>query len=67
MESLKTQLPDLAESVCSPDLNSITQFFLSKSFEMSAEGNKTKGDNPSLAVDILAKGDTDRVPMATDR
>ncbi|CAG5085344.1 Similar to RB1CC1: RB1-inducible coiled-coil protein 1 (Homo sapiens) [Cotesia congregata] len=31
MESLKIQLPDLTDSISTPDLNSITQFFLSKS------------------------------------
>ncbi|XP_043264835.1 RB1-inducible coiled-coil protein 1 isoform X1 [Colletes gigas] len=68
MESLKSQLPDLALTVSSPDLNSITQFFLSKSLtEASTDGNKEK-DSTSMRVDAAAKeqGRT-RGPMSSDR
>ncbi|XP_076634398.1 autophagy-related 17 isoform X3 [Colletes latitarsis] len=68
MESLKSQLPDLALTVSSPDLNSITQFFLSKSLtEASTDGNKEK-DSTSMRVDAATKeqGRT-RGPMSSDR
>lgn len=55
MESLRKQLPDLALSVSSPDLNSITQFFYSKSLsEGSVEGNKDK-ESTSMPVDVSSK------------
>ncbi|XP_012255239.2 RB1-inducible coiled-coil protein 1 isoform X2 [Athalia rosae] len=40
MQSLRETLPDLALAVSTPDLNSITQFFLSKSL---TEGSTTEG------------------------
>lgn len=68
MESLRSQLPDLALTISSPDLNSITQFFLSKSLtEASTDGNKEK-DSTSMRVDVATKdqGRT-RAPMLFDR
>ncbi|XP_076169222.1 autophagy-related 17 isoform X2 [Ptiloglossa arizonensis] len=68
MESLKSQLPDLPLTVSSPDLNSITQFFLSKSLtEVSTDGNKEK-NNTSMRVDPAAKGqERTRGPLLSDR
>ncbi|CAK9828512.1 RB1-inducible coiled-coil protein 1 [Anthophora retusa] len=68
MESLRSQLPDLALTVSSPDLNSITQFFLSKSLtEASTDGNKEK-DSSSMRVDVAAKEqERTRAPMLFDR
>lgn len=68
MESLRSQLPDLALTVSSPDLISITQFFLSKSLtEASTEGNKEK-DSTSMRVDAPAKEqERTRAPMLFDR
>ncbi|XP_076671485.1 autophagy-related 17 isoform X2 [Andrena cerasifolii] len=68
MESLRSQLPDLAVTVSSPDLNSITQLFLSKSLiEASTDGNKEK-NSTSMRVDDAAKGEErTRAPMLTDR
>lgn len=68
MESLRSQLPDLALAVSSPDLNSITQFFLSKSLtEASSDGNKEK-DSTSMRVDVPTKEqERTRPPMLSDR
>lgn len=68
MESLRSQLPGLALSISTPDLNSITQFFLSKSLtEGSTEGNKDK-ENTSVRIDVPAKEqDRVRTPALGDR
>ncbi|XP_047346593.1 RB1-inducible coiled-coil protein 1 isoform X3 [Vespa velutina] len=68
MESLRSQLPGLALSISTPDLNSITQFFLSKSLtEASTEGNKEK-ESMSTRVDGPSKEqDRVRVPALGDR
>ncbi|XP_003707810.1 autophagy-related 17 isoform X1 [Megachile rotundata] len=68
MESLRSQLPDLALTVSSPDLNSITQFFLSRSLtEANTEGTKDK-DNASMRVDETSKEqDRARAPTLSDR
>ncbi|XP_076647578.1 autophagy-related 17 isoform X2 [Halictus rubicundus] len=69
MESLRSQLPDLALTVSSPDLNSITQFFLSKSLtDASTDGNKEK-DSSSMRVDDVAAKEQkrSRAPMLSDR
>ncbi|XP_032666875.1 RB1-inducible coiled-coil protein 1 isoform X3 [Odontomachus brunneus] len=68
MESLRSQLPDLAHSISTPDLNSITQFFLSKSLiEGSTDGNKDK-DATSVSTDIPAKEqERTRAPLLSDR
>jgi len=68
MESLRSQLPDLALAVSTPDLNSITQFFLSKSFtEGSTDGNKEK-DATSVSTDVPTKEhDRARAPILSDR
>lgn len=67
MESLKSQLPDLALTISTPDLNSITQFFLSKSLtEGSSDGNKK--DSTCMRVDEPVKEqDRTRTLMLTDR
>ncbi|XP_015435562.1 PREDICTED: RB1-inducible coiled-coil protein 1 [Dufourea novaeangliae] len=70
MESLRSQLPDLALTVSSPDLSSITQFFLSKSLsDASTDGNKEKDSSTtSMRVDVAAKGqERTRAPMLSDR
>lgn len=69
MESLRSQLPELALTISSPDLNSITQFFLSKSLtEASTDGNKEK-DSTSMRVDDVATKEQERTraPMLFDR
>ncbi|XP_071876214.1 autophagy-related 17 isoform X2 [Bombus fervidus] len=68
MESLRSQLPELALTISSPDLNSITQFFLSKSLtEASTDGNKEK-DSSSMRVDVATKEqERTRAPMLFDR
>ncbi|XP_043593437.1 RB1-inducible coiled-coil protein 1 isoform X3 [Bombus pyrosoma] len=68
MESLRSQLPELALTISSPDLNSITQFFLSKSLtEASTDGNKEK-DSTSMRVDAATKEqERTRAPMLFDR
>lgn len=68
MESLRLQLPGLALSISTPDLNSITQFFLSKSLtEASTEGNKEK-ESMSTRVDDPSKDQNRvRVPVLGDR
>ncbi|XP_060815516.1 RB1-inducible coiled-coil protein 1 isoform X3 [Bombus pascuorum] len=68
MESLRSQLPELALTISSPDLNSITQFFLSKSLtEASTDGNKEK-DSTSMRVDVATKEqERTRAPMLFDR
>ena len=70
MESLRKQLPDLALSVSSPDLHSITQFFYSKSLsEGSVEGNKDK-ESTSMPVDVTSKDQENaagRPQMQVDR
>ncbi|XP_076291070.1 autophagy-related 17 isoform X3 [Lasioglossum baleicum] len=69
MEVLRSQLPDLALTVSSPDLNSITQFFLSKSLtDASTDGNKEK-DSSSMRVDDVPAKEQEgaRAPMLSDR
>ncbi|XP_071555260.1 uncharacterized protein Atg17 isoform X2 [Temnothorax nylanderi] len=68
MESLRSQLPDLALTISTPDLSSITQFFLSKSFtEGSTDGNKEK-DTTSVSTDIPTKEqERTRAPLLSDR
>ncbi|KAG5325461.1 RBCC1 protein, partial [Pseudoatta argentina] len=68
MESLRSQLPDLALTISTPDLSSITQFFLSKSFtEGSTDGTKEK-DTTSVSTDIPAKEqERTRAPLLSDR
>ncbi|XP_071633137.1 uncharacterized protein Atg17 isoform X1 [Temnothorax longispinosus] len=68
MESLRSQLPDLALTISTPDLRSITQFFLSKSFtEGSTDGNKEK-DTTSVSTDIPTKEqERTRAPLLSDR
>lgn len=66
MESLRSQLPDLALTISTPDLNNITHFFLSKSFtEGSSDDIKGKDATP---VSIPAKEqERGRAPMLSDR
>ncbi|KYM82111.1 RB1-inducible coiled-coil protein 1 [Atta colombica] len=68
MESLRSQLPDLALTISTPDLSSITQFFLSKSFtEGSTDGTKEK-DTTSVSTDIPTKEqERTRAPLLSDR
>lgn len=68
MESLRSQLPDLALTISSPDLNSITQFFLSKSLTSTEENNKEK-DTASMRVDVATHKEQERAraPMLFDR
>ncbi|XP_015607626.1 RB1-inducible coiled-coil protein 1 isoform X4 [Cephus cinctus] len=67
MESLKDQLPDLAFNVSTPDLNSITQFFLSKSHtETTSEENKDK-EGQSAIHEATKQLDSGRAPMLGDR
>lgn len=67
MESLRSQLPDLALTISTPDLSSITQFFLSKSFtEGSTDGNKDK-DTTSVSTDIPKEQERTRAPLLSDR
>lgn len=71
IELLRSQLPDLALTVSSPDLDSITQFFLSKSLtDASTDGNKEK-DSSSMRVDEVPAKEQEqeqaRAPMLSDR
>lgn len=68
MESLRSQLPELALTISTPDLSSITQFFLSKSFtEGSTDGTKEK-DTTSVSTDIPSKEqERTRAPLLSDR
>ena len=70
METLRQQLPDLAASITTPDLNSITQFFLSRSLadgESSSDGNKDK-DSTSMRVDSTIKDeDCSKPALANER
>ncbi|XP_032454954.1 RB1-inducible coiled-coil protein 1 isoform X7 [Nasonia vitripennis] len=68
MESLRQQLPDLASSVSTPDLSSITQFFFSKSLtESGSDGNKEK-ESTSMRVDSPPKEQEGaRPPLISDR
>ncbi|KAL0119773.1 hypothetical protein PUN28_007898 [Cardiocondyla obscurior] len=68
METLRSQLPDLALAISTPDLSGITQFFLSKSFtEGSTDGNKDK-PTTSGSTDILTKEqERTRAPLLSDR
>ncbi|XP_014479301.1 PREDICTED: RB1-inducible coiled-coil protein 1 isoform X3 [Dinoponera quadriceps] len=68
MESLRSQLPDLARSISTPDLNGITQFFLSKSLiEGSTDGNKDKNAT-SVGTNIPVKEqERTRAPLLSDR
>ena len=67
MEMLRQKLPDLAESVSSPDLSSITQFFCSKTFsESSSSANPDK--EGKIDKDDLAKEPVgSRPPLICDR
>ncbi|XP_034952727.1 RB1-inducible coiled-coil protein 1 [Chelonus insularis] len=68
MESLKVQLPDLADSISTLDLSSITQFFLSKSLtEGSTDDNKNKESSTMMPVDVSTKEQSDQVAMTSDR
>ena len=68
MESLRKQLPDLALSVSSPDLNSITQFFYSRSLsEGSVEGNKDKEITSMPDDDSSKEQEVVRPQMLVDR
>lgn len=69
MESLKVQLPDLADSISTPDLNSITQFFLTKSLSETAgdnDNNKNK-ESITMPVDVSTKEPNEQIPMTGDR
>lgn len=67
MESLRSQLPDLALTISTPDLNHITQFFLSKSFtEGSTDDIKDKDVTTSVSIPEKAQ-DHARAPLLSDR
>ncbi|KAK0161341.1 hypothetical protein PV327_009821 [Microctonus hyperodae] len=69
MESLKVQLPDLADSISTPDLNSITQFFLTKSLSETTgdnDNNKNK-ESITMPVDVSTKEPNEQIPMTGDR
>jgi RB1-inducible coiled-coil protein 1 len=64
---LKQQLPDLSLSVSTPDLNSITQFFFSKSLsDSSSDGNKDK-ESSSMRIDAPQKNQEENLPLISDR
>lgn len=66
IESLRQQLPDLTLSVSTPDLNSITQFFFSKSlFDSGSDENKEKGST-SMGLSVPPKEQKD-LPLISDR
>ncbi|XP_014608939.1 PREDICTED: RB1-inducible coiled-coil protein 1 [Polistes canadensis] len=68
MESLRSQLPGLALSISMPDLNSITQFFLSKNLtEASTEGNQDKKIMSTRVEDSSKEQDRIRAPALGDR
>ncbi|XP_015510734.2 RB1-inducible coiled-coil protein 1 isoform X3 [Neodiprion lecontei] len=69
MESLRKTLPDLALAVSTPDLNSITQFFLSKSLTegSSIEGSKDKENEQDLANPDDKNSSPLRAPLLGDR
>ncbi|XP_043502024.1 LOW QUALITY PROTEIN: RB1-inducible coiled-coil protein 1 [Polistes fuscatus] len=68
MESLRSQLPGLALSISMPDLNSITQFFLSKNLtEASTEGNQEKKIMSTRVEDSSKEQDRIRAPALSDR
>ncbi|XP_029660721.1 RB1-inducible coiled-coil protein 1 isoform X2 [Formica exsecta] len=68
MESLRSQLPDLALTISTPDLNNITQFFLSKSFTEGSTGDIKEKDATSVSIDIPAKEqERARAPLLSDR
>lgn len=68
MESLRSQLPGLALSISMPDLNSITQFFLSKNLtEASTEGNQEKKIMSTRVEDSSKEQDRIRAPALGDR
>ncbi|XP_029160283.1 RB1-inducible coiled-coil protein 1 isoform X2 [Nylanderia fulva] len=67
MESLRSQLPDLALTISTPDLNNITQFFLSKSFTEGSTDD-IKKDATSVSIDISTKEqERARAPILSDR
>ncbi|XP_015174450.1 PREDICTED: RB1-inducible coiled-coil protein 1 isoform X2 [Polistes dominula] len=68
MESLRSQLPDIALSISMPDLNSITEFFLSKNLtEASTEGNQEKKIMSTRVEDSSKEQDRIRAPALGDR
>lgn len=69
MESLRSQLPDLALTISAPSLSSITQFFLSKSLtDGSTDGNKEKDTTSASCTDIPTKEqECARAPLLSDR
>ncbi|KAL6432753.1 hypothetical protein ACFW04_006265 [Cataglyphis niger] len=68
MESLRSQLPDLALTISTPDLNNITQFFLSKSFTEGSTGDIKEKDATSVNIDIATKEqERARAPLLSDR
>ncbi|KAI4504496.1 hypothetical protein M0802_000046 [Mischocyttarus mexicanus] len=68
MESLRSQMPGLALSISMPDLNSITQFFLSKNLnEASTEGNQEKKIMSTRVEDSSKEQDRIRAPALGDR
>ncbi|CAL1682110.1 unnamed protein product [Lasius platythorax] len=67
MESLRSQLPDLALTISTPDLNNITQFFLSKNIT-DGSTDDIKKDATSVSIDIPAKEqERARAPLLSDR
>ncbi|XP_070153826.1 RB1-inducible coiled-coil protein 1 isoform X2 [Polyergus mexicanus] len=68
MESLRSQLPDLALTISTPDLTNITQFFLSKSFTDGSTGDIKEKDATSASIDIPVKEqERARAPLLSDR
>ncbi|XP_046746748.1 RB1-inducible coiled-coil protein 1 isoform X2 [Diprion similis] len=69
MESLRKTLPDLALAVSTPDLSSITQFFLSKSLTegSSTEGSKEKENEQGLTNPDDKNSSPRRAPLLGDR
>ncbi|KAJ8683536.1 hypothetical protein QAD02_019328, partial [Eretmocerus hayati] len=66
MDSIREQFPDLAQSVTSPDMNSITQFFSKSITDSSSEGNKEK-EIALMPIDGLAKERGIRPHLLSDR
>ncbi|XP_014238594.1 RB1-inducible coiled-coil protein 1 isoform X2 [Trichogramma pretiosum] len=66
IELLKRLVPDLADSVATPDLNSITQFFLSKS--LSDSNSDVNKESNSMPVDLPPKDqETIKPTLVSDR
>lgn len=65
MEAMRETLPDLAESVSSPNLSSITQFFCSKHFtESDTNQNKESKVGGDMSLKEL---EGPRAPHICDR